>query len=338
MESTEIIKAISELQTSLAGFNDGLRREITQLGQEINGKLDNIGTEIKNLSDRVEMAEARVEKVESWAEALTEVLATCLSREEAMRQQLVDLEARSRRNNIRIFGAGEGEEEAFSSVTKFVESLLRTKLDLPESLDLKIQRCHRSKPQRPPSDQQPRSIIVNFQEFTTKELVLKEAWERTTKNDKIKLNNRNLYFDNDYPTEVVKKRQAYSWIKKSLKTKGTRFQTPYTSMRIHWDSGVKTYSNATEAGMELKRRGYNVDEAPHTGEEEEMGVGALRELLGSWQKASMHRGAESGAIPTERENILQRARDKLQTFQRQRAGDTPSPKRDSRGRRGMKKK
>ena len=336
MEPADIIKAIAELKTSLTGFNDGLKHEITQLGQEINGKLDNIGTEIKSLRDRVEEVETRVEGVESWADTVTEVLATCLDREESMQQQIIDLQSRSRRNNIRVFGAGEGEEDKFNSMAEFVESLLRGKLQLPETLDLKIQRCHRSKPQRPPADMQPRSIIINFQEFTTKELVLKEAWDKT-KVGKIKLNDRDLYFDHDYPIEVVKKRKAYSWIKKSLKMRGTRFQTPLTSMRIHWDTGLQTYSSAAEAGRELRRRGYNVDEAPSTGEEERSMGAHLRELLGSWQKIPKRRGgAESDATPTERERILQRARDKLQNFQR-RSGDTPSPSRGSQRRRGNDK-
>lgn len=62
-----------------------------------------------------------------------------------------------------------------------------------------------------------------------------EAWK---KNKKVQLNNKTLYFDHDYTAEVVKKRKEYNGIKKALKVKGVRFQTPYVNMRIHWETGA----------------------------------------------------------------------------------------------------
>ncbi len=67
MVPTDIIKAINELKTDLKDNNNTLRQEITHFGQEINGKLDRLGAEVHNLSDRVEEAESRVETVERWA-------------------------------------------------------------------------------------------------------------------------------------------------------------------------------------------------------------------------------------------------------------------------------
>ncbi|CAJ1059298.1 unnamed protein product [Xyrichtys novacula] len=57
MAPADIIKAINDLKTDLKGDNNTLRQEITHLGQEINGKLDMLGAEVHNLSDRVEEAE-----------------------------------------------------------------------------------------------------------------------------------------------------------------------------------------------------------------------------------------------------------------------------------------
>ena len=70
-------------------------------------------------------------------------------------------------------------------------------------------------------------------------MILKKAWQK-----KIALEGRQLIFDHDYATEVVQKRKAYIGIKKALKEKGIRFQTPLTKMRIHWDSGPKLYETA----------------------------------------------------------------------------------------------
>ncbi|CAJ1060218.1 hypothetical protein L3Q82_006026 [Xyrichtys novacula] len=108
MAPADIIKAINDLKTDLKGDNNTLRQEITHLGQEINGKLDMLGAEVRNLSDRVEEAESRVETVERWAAESTEALTSCLKQQKVLQQKLNDLESRSRRNNLRIFGTDWG--------------------------------------------------------------------------------------------------------------------------------------------------------------------------------------------------------------------------------------
>ncbi|MEQ2219582.1 hypothetical protein XENOCAPTIV_020269 [Xenoophorus captivus] len=91
-------------------------------------------------------------------------------------------------------------------------------------------------------------------------------------------------------------------IKKGLKVKGIRFQTPFTNIRIHWESGTRTYSSAQEAYSELKRRGIQVEE-PATADGGSRVESCLRELLG-WQSAN-----NSGAA------VALRAKDKLHDFQ-----------------------
>ncbi|KAK9526422.1 hypothetical protein VZT92_015123 [Zoarces viviparus] len=142
---------------------------------------------------------------------------------------------------MRLFGVAEGEEG--NSVPQFIVKLLRSELPLPQELYLKIQRAHRSGVQKPRPEAPPRPIIINFQEFKTKDTVLREAWKK----GKIQLGSRRLYFDHDYVTEIVKKRREYNGIKKALKEKGIRFQTPYTNIRIHWDTGTRSYTSAQES-------------------------------------------------------------------------------------------
>ncbi|KAK1876690.1 Protein ANTAGONIST OF LIKE HETEROCHROMATIN PROTEIN 1 [Dissostichus eleginoides] len=107
-------------------------------------------------------------------------------------------------------GLTEGAEG--TSTTQFIERLLTTELSLPAESDLQIQRAHRSLMPRPASDKPPRSIVVNFLQYTTKEMVLKEAWKK-----RIQFQDRALFFDHDYATEILQKRKEYITIKKSLK-------------------------------------------------------------------------------------------------------------------------
>lgn len=300
MDSGEIIRAINELKSDIKGHNECLKQEIIQLRQEVNGKLDNLVTAVQSLSDRVDELEPRVEQVEGWTEEATETLCTYLKQQRSLQQKLTDLESRSRRNNIRIFGVAEGEEG--NSVLQFVEKFIKSELPASQDLDLKIQRAHRTLAPRSRSDAPPRPIVVGFLEFTTKELILREAWKKR----KLQVGERLIYFDHDYASEIVKKRKEYNWIKKALKQKGIRFQTPYTSMRIHWATGVCTYSTAQEAQRELKKRGFTVEE-PESTEGESLAETRLLERMG-WQRVAGRR--EKGAA------AAQRAKEKLQEFQR----------------------
>ena len=150
-----------------------------------------------------------------------------------MREKITDLERRSRRNNIRIFSAPE--ETEGSSTSKYVEQLRKQELQLPEWMEVHIQRAHRALAPKPDPNALPRLIIANFLKFETKDMILKKAWET-----KIQMGNKQIHFDHDYPAEVVQKRKSYNGIKKVLKERGIRFQTPLTKIRIHWSNGVKT--------------------------------------------------------------------------------------------------
>lgn len=117
----------------------------------------------KVFSDRVEEAEAQIEQVEGWVGEATKALSSCLEQRRVLQQKLMDLESRSRRNNICIFRVAEGEEE--NSVPQFIEKLLKCELPLLQDMDLKIQRAHLSLVKKCLPKAIPRPIIINFQEY-----------------------------------------------------------------------------------------------------------------------------------------------------------------------------
>ena len=161
------------------------------------------------------------------------------------------MEGWSRRNNIHIYSVPEGIEG--SSVPDFVEQLLKSELALTVDNRLQIQCAHRTLARKPEGNQPPRSIVVNSLEFNTKESVLKKAWGK-----KIMIEGRCLSFDHDYATEVIQKCKAHTGIKRLLKEKGIRFQNHLDKMRIHWDSGTRTYESAQEECSGAEEEGYSV--------------------------------------------------------------------------------
>lgn len=148
-----------------------------------------------------------------------DALLHALKQQNILQDRLADQEGRNRRNNICIFGLKEGAEG--NSAYQFIEQLLKMELSIPTETDLQIQRAHRALTEKLDSDKPPRSLVVNFLQYTTKEKILKEAWRK-----KIQYQNRPLFFDHDYATEIIQKRKEYVNIKRALKEKGIQFHTP----------------------------------------------------------------------------------------------------------------
>lgn len=294
----ELLKAIELLKSEMKQDNERLREGINTLQRELGGKLDKIKEDIKTLSKRMGEAEDRVGNIEDVTLELIEALLQSLKTQKSIQNKLVDLESRSRRNNIRLFGVEEGSEGR--SVQDFVSELLQQEIPILAGLDLKIQRAHRISVQKPRPGEFPRPILINFQEFTTKELILREVWKKK----QIQVNGKTIYFDHDYASDIAQKRKQYREVKRILKEAGVRFQTPYTSIRIHWQDGVRNYGNAREAAMEMQRRGYDV-QIPAASEEDDVLSRKCRE----WKRVSI----------SQREQISsprQRAKKKLEEFQR----------------------
>ena len=100
-------------------------------------------------------------------------------------------------------------------------------------------------------------MVIYFLEHRTKELVLRSVWKK----GEIRLHQQRVNFDQDYPAETQKKRGAYAPIRKLLKEKGLRFQTPPPAqLRVFFDGGPVMYNSAAEAMEDLRERGLTLDD------------------------------------------------------------------------------
>ncbi|KAI3376846.1 hypothetical protein L3Q82_000421 [Scortum barcoo] len=169
--SKEIQDLKTETKDALRTIGETLRsdvkKDLDDFKQDINQQFAKVAAEQQLQSGKINEAESQIEKLELWAQEANNALIISLREQKALQDNLTDLESRSRRNNLHIYGVTEGEEG--ESAAKFVQDLLRRELHLPEDFNLKIQRAHRSLAQKPANGAQLRPIIVNFLEFTTKE-------------------------------------------------------------------------------------------------------------------------------------------------------------------------
>lgn len=274
-----------------------LKEEMTSLKHELNQKLTEVGVALQAQGRAIAEAEERIAAVEESGSVTKDTMLSLLKEQRRLRDKVTDLESRSRRNNIRIYGVQEGIEG--DSMIKFVEDFLTRELTITDGMPLQIQRAHRALAQKPSPEATPRSIVVNFLQFEVKETILKLAWKK-----KVRIDNKQIFFDYDYAYEVMERRRAYGGIKKALKEKGIRFQTPFTKIRIHWSTGLRTYEDAHEATSEMRKRGFELA-APRGDSSVNMEERIQRAF--PWQRA----GERSGE-----RRLEMRVKEKLQPFRR----------------------
>ena len=239
--SKQILAMQKELKIDLKTVKDDIT---TQFKEDINQKLVKIHADVEE-QKICSSASAFIlaycglsfndstEEVERWSTDAKRALKDILEEQKIMMDKLDDLESRSRRNNLRIYGIPEDAELRSDSVVAFIDTWLKDELSI--ETDLQIQRAPRALAPKPKKGQPPRSIVLNFQQFNVKEMVLKEAWGKKT----VKLGESRIYFDHDYSVRMLQQRKAYANVKKILKGEGIRFQTLLNKMLIYWASGMK---------------------------------------------------------------------------------------------------
>ena len=255
--SKQLTALREEMKRDLRVFKEEITAQMetkfTEFSEDINHKLTKVDTEIKEQNTKMDCALERTEEVEKWSTEVNRTLQELLEERTIMMEKLDSLENYSRRNNLRIYSLPEDVESESDSMIQFIDGWLRQELDI--DTELSIQRAHRAlAPKRKP-DEPPRSIVLNFQRFDVKEMLLKKAWGKKI----VKFGEKRIFFDHDYSDMVLKQRKSYATIKSILKAKDIRFNTPYNKIHIKWDTGKVIYHSAAEAARDMRKRGLEVD-------------------------------------------------------------------------------
>lgn len=184
---------------------DVILQELRDFRQENNVSLGEIKEEMSKMGARMDEAEGRIEKAEERIQNTEDTMTEIIKLQIRLEDKLMDLESRTRRENIRIYGVPETAERDSPTMSDFVEKLLRVGLELSQDeIDIRIERAHRSLGPSPPADAPPRSIIVKFLSFKTKELLLRKAWQKKG----FTWNGKQVSLDHDYPPLILKKRKG----------------------------------------------------------------------------------------------------------------------------------
>ena len=174
---------MKEIRKSQDEIKD-LRKEITEFKESLEFTENELHGKIKKLE----------EKHKSIKKTVDEIHNSQVDSDFAY-DKLIDLEDRSRRNNLRIYGISESKYETWEKCEEKVDEVFHEKLGLDNS---HIERAHRVKRGKNDKSTKPRTIVCNLLSFKEKKLVMKNAK---------KLKNMNIFIDEDFPPETMEYRK-----------------------------------------------------------------------------------------------------------------------------------
>lgn len=190
------------------------------------------------ISEKLEVFSERLDNVESRLSALEDATETSRANPPAPMSELVqmqkwvdDLEARSRRNNLRIRGFPEGCEG--DSAVNFLEKVLPEILDIDFPRGLIIERAHRTLAPHQ-KGHPPRAIIAKFLCFQDVSRIQRAA---RTKGELAWDSNKISIFP-DYTKAVERQRQKFKECKMKLKERHIDFALVYpATLKIFPENG-----------------------------------------------------------------------------------------------------
>lgn len=199
---------------------------ITTLKVQVNSHketLKELAKAANGASDTIQQLEDKVSKLSGQVEALSE---KCL-----------DLEGRSKKQNLRVVEVTEG-KEAGHKMRDFVAQLLKDVLDL-DKLPL-IDRAHRALRRNPGNDEPPRHL-------TAKKVM--SAKDLTFQGQRIQI-------FRDLPPEVVKPRAAFTLVRKQLHNRpGIRFGLLYpVKLWVSHNGSEMFFTNPEETCCYVERQ------------------------------------------------------------------------------------
>ena len=145
--------------------------------EAVNVRLNKISEEVDEIKKSLEFTQnkfdeelaivkSNIKKVKSDMKEITEDLLDS----DKVSSKLIELEDRSRRNNLRIDGIAEDQNESWHECEEKVLEVIKGKLEIQDPIE--IDRCHRmGKHKR----NRPRTIIFKLNKFKDKQKILRNA-------------------------------------------------------------------------------------------------------------------------------------------------------------------
>lgn len=232
-DSSSILLAIQSMNKTMTDRFDALEATLAST----QASLVSLGQRVATIEEANSSQDIRLTKVEQ----------TCMELQKenrALHAKVIDLEARSRRQNIKIVGLPEKIEGArpVDFLEKFIPELLGAS-NFPKPVV--VDRAHRlGNRSNEDGEARPRVMIARIHHFQVKEKILRLSHQQFP----LTHNGRAIHIFPDYPAEVIKQRQAFEGVRDRLKGAGAKVGFRYPArLRVTVGTSEQVFSTPQEA-------------------------------------------------------------------------------------------
>ena len=248
----DLSSVLAELQLLRTEFGSKLDSIDVRLGMMANSvvaleiNMSQVTSKVTANTARLDGAEGRIETAEGHVAEIQSDLTAALKRIDYLESKTEDMENRSRRKNLRLFGLKEGSEGTRPLLDFMNEKLptwlgLRTDAGAP-ARSIILERVHRTL--APPKPNQHRAVIIRFHKFQDREFVYQSSKQAAMVHDGSK-----LFFAQDLSAETMRRRREFDEIRGDFATAGTYrgFQFNPCRMRVLHKGRIHLLKTPTEA-------------------------------------------------------------------------------------------
>ena len=238
-----------EMNSELRQMLVTMQQSLTKIDGKIDAltfRMDRMTERLDKHTERLDMVERRVAEKEqvSTAEAQRQVEKTLA----AVQAKAEDLEARSRRNNLRILGLPESTH--VTNMETFIEKLLAEILGRDTFSEIfVIERAHRSLGPLPPPGASPCPIIARLLNYRDRDAALRKSRELK----ELRYEGSVLSLFPDFTQQVQDSRRKFQQAKRKLQELGYEYAMLYTArLKVIIDGKPKMFNDPNQIQKFLK--------------------------------------------------------------------------------------
>ncbi|KAK7896661.1 hypothetical protein WMY93_004490 [Mugilogobius chulae] len=223
-----------EIREDIAVWRHQTKDDMETIRVELADQVDKLSTAQKENARTQEDMEKSLSDMSDRVVALEKSQQALISDNKRLTEKCVDLENRSRRQNIRIVGVAEGAEanNANNFVARFLVEVLGG-----ENFDraIVIDKAHRSLAPKPRLGEKPRAIIARLHYLTDKEKVMSLSRAK----GKLSFEGSPVHIFPDMSPEVGRQRAAFNQVKAKLRDAGVQYSMQFPARLVITVDGTR---------------------------------------------------------------------------------------------------
>lgn len=242
------VLALAELQANQAPETSAVLAAIQEMSNKMDCRFNSLETTLKENQAMLTEHANRITAVENMSSdhddkllKLEQQAVRLENANKALYEKVVDLEARSRRQNIKIIGLAENIENG--RPVDFVANLFPTLFGREHfSKPVEVDRAHRLGSRPANNANGPRVLIAKITSYRVKEMIMQLAKQQAP----LMYQGQRIHIFPDFPVEIMKQRQHFEDSRKRLKAAGIRTGFIYPARLIVTHGNVTSRFNTPE--------------------------------------------------------------------------------------------